>query len=149
VSKLDYYRWLADLVLLAHFSFVLFVVLGLLLIWAGYFFHWPFVRNFYLRLAHLLAMGIVLLETLGGVTCPLTTWEARLRWLAGESQRYEGSFIQYWVHRIMFFDATEHTFTLLYLIFFALIALSLWVVRPRWPTRGTLVDEPAKPQRSS
>jgi hypothetical protein len=149
VSKLDFYRWLADAVLLAHFSFVLFVVLGLLLIWTGYFLRWPFVRNFYLRLAHLVAMGIVVLEALGGVTCPLTTWEARLRWLAGEGQRYEGSFIQYWVHRVMFFDATERTFTFLYLLFFALIALSLWVVRPRWRGRNSLTDEPAKPERPS
>ena len=127
------YRWLADLVLAMHFSFVAFVVVGFILIWAGFLFRRSFVRNFYFRLAHLLAMGVVMLEAVGNVVCPLTTWENRLRLLAGDGQRYEGSFIQHWIHRIMFFDFSESIFTVVYLLFFGLILATVWFVPPRWP----------------
>src|SRR5688572_32767771 len=93
------YLLAADLVLLLHFAFVAFVVLGLAVIWIGHFLRWPFVRNFYFRLAHLLAMAVVVLESLGGAVCPLTTWENKLRLLAGGSETYAGSFIQHWIHR--------------------------------------------------
>src|SRR6266853_5488041 len=73
------YSLLADLVLLVHFAFVAFVALGFLAIWVGYFCRWPFVRDLRFRVAHLLAMGVVLAESLTGLICPLTTWENQLR----------------------------------------------------------------------
>ena len=54
------YSLLADLMLLVHFAFVAFVVLGFLAIWVGYFCRWPFVRDLRFRVAHLLAMSVVL-----------------------------------------------------------------------------------------
>jgi len=135
MSRADGYRWLADAVLVLHFGFVAFVVVGLLVIWAGLAFRWSFVRHFYFRLAHLLAMGVVAAEALGGLLCPLTTWEDKLRSMAGDGQHYAGSFIQHWVHRVMFYEASERTFTVIYLGFFALIVLSVWLVPPRWPWR--------------
>ncbi len=57
------YSLLADLVLLVHFAFVAFVALGFLAIWVGYFCRWPFVRDLRFRVAHLLAMGVVLAES--------------------------------------------------------------------------------------
>ena len=135
------YRWLADLVLVIHFSFVAFVVVGFILIWAGFLFRRSFVRNFYFRLAHLLAMGVVMLEAVGNVVCPLTTWENRLRLLAGDGQRYEGSFIQHWIHRIMFFDFSESIFTVVYLLFFGLILATVWFVPPRRPGAGKAKKE--------
>ncbi|MEE3229454.1 MAG: DUF2784 domain-containing protein, partial [Planctomycetota bacterium] len=80
----DVYRLLAHIVLVIHFAFVSFVVVGLLLTWIGYFLNWSFVRNFYFRAAHILAMGVVLLEALFGIVCPLTTWEIQLRKLGGQ-----------------------------------------------------------------
>jgi hypothetical protein len=118
----EVYSLLADLVLIVHFAFVVFVVVGLPLVWAGWLWRWPFVRNFWFRLTHLLAIGVVAAESLAGMVCPLTTWENKLRLLAGGGQRYEGSFIQHWLHRWMFFEAGESTFTILYLLFFAAVA---------------------------
>jgi hypothetical protein len=125
------YSVLAEAILLLHFAFVLFVVLGFLLVWIGYFAGWSFVRNPWFRVAHLLAMGVVVAESVYGVICPLTTWEADLRAKAGEGPTYGGSFIQHWVHRVMFFEISERTFTLIYVVFFALIVLSFVIVRPR------------------
>ena len=125
------YARLADAILVLHFAFVLFVVAGLLVTWIGYFAGWKFVRNPWFRGAHLLAMAVVVAESLFGIICPLTKWEAALRLKAGEDPAYEGSFIQHWVHRVMFFEISERTFTMVYVIVFVLIVLSLVVVPPR------------------
>jgi len=86
--------FIADLILLIHFSYVLFVVLGLVVIWLGFFLHWAFVRNFWFRLVHLLAIGYVVAEALGGVICPLTIWENQLRVKAGGGV-YQGTFMEH------------------------------------------------------
>ena len=125
------YSVLADLVLLVHFGFVAFVVLGFVLIWVGYFCRWPFVRDLRFRIAHLAAMGVVLAESLAGFICPLTTWEHRLRIRAGEGAGYSGSFIRHWFGRILFQDWSEQTFTLIYIAFFLFVALTFLVVKPR------------------
>jgi len=135
MTHATFYRLLADVILVVHFAFVAFVVLGLLAVWAGRFLHWSWVRSFWFRVAHVLAIGIVAGEALGGVICPLTTWEARLRELAGATGAYQGSFIQHWVHRLMFFEASQGVFTVIYITFFALVLASFWWVKPRWPAR--------------
>ncbi len=130
--------WLsiADFILIVHFAFVVFVVGGLLAIWLGWMRGWRFVRNFWFRALHLGAIALVMAESLAGFACPLTTWEEGVRRLAGTEERYAGSFIQHWVHRVMFFDLPERMFTIAYVVFFLLVALSLAVVRPRWPRRA-------------
>ncbi len=129
------YLMLADLVLIVHAAFVAFVIVGLLLIWLGRFRGWGLVRNFWFRLTHLAAIAIVAAEALIGFVCPLTTWENRLRFLAGGDERYQGSFIQHWLHQVMFFDFNEWVFTVVYVVFFVVVALSLWFVPPQWPRR--------------
>lgn len=124
---------LADAVLLLHFAFVLFVLVGWLAIGVGYFRRWAWIRNFYFRLAHLGAMGYVAFEAVTGRVCPLTAWEDQLRLWAGRGERYQGSFIQHWVHQILFYEASETVFAVLYSAFFLLIVLSFWRVPPRWP----------------
>ena len=127
-----FYLVLADLTLIVHAAFVAFVIIGLLLIWMGRFGRWEFVRNVWFRLAHLAAIGIVAAESVAGFACPLTTWEDQLRLLAGGEQRYQGSFIQHWLHQVMFFDVNQWVFTVAYIAFFLAVALSLWFVPPRW-----------------
>jgi hypothetical protein len=122
---------LADFVLIVHFAFVAFVVVGLLLIWIGCFRRWIFVRNFWFRFGHLAAIGLVAAESLAGTVCPLTTWENRLRELAG-GEAYEESFVQHWLQRVIFFDLGERAFTIIYITFFLAVALSLWLVPPVW-----------------
>jgi len=125
------YTLLADLILAVHFAFVTFVVAGLVLIWVGFFLHWPFVRDWRFRIAHLLAMAFVLGESLTGFICPLTTWENQLRLRGGGERTYAGSFLQHWLGRILFFDLSERTFTIIYALFFILLVLTFIVVRPR------------------
>ena len=132
LAMMNIYSRLADLVLVVHGLFVAFVGLGFVAIWLGYFTGWQFVSDIRFRLAHILAMAFVLAESVFGMTCPLTTWESELRLRSGEGG-YEGSFIQHWVGRWLFYECSERTFTGLYAVFFALIALTFWIVPPRWP----------------
>ena len=125
------YSLLADTVLLIHFAFVAFVILGFLLIWIGYCCRWPFVRDLRFRIAHLAAIGLVVAESLAGFVCPLTTWEDQLRIHAGDGVAYSGSFIQHWFGRILFHDWSEKTFTTIYVAFFLFVALTFWVVKPQ------------------
>ena len=129
------YLVLADMVLAIHAAFVAFVVVGLALIFIGWWRRWSFVRNFWFRVAHLAASGVVAAESLAGFVCPLTTWEDRLRLLAGGELRYQESFIQHWLHRLIFFDLSANVFAIIYVAFFLAVALSLWLVPPRWPKR--------------
>jgi hypothetical protein len=122
---------LADFVVVVHLAYVAFVVLGQGAICAGAALGWDWVRNLWFRVAHLTAILIVALESLLGVVCPLTHWENRLRALAGETAGQE-SFVARWVHAVMFYECSESVFTTIYVLFAAAVALTLWLVPPRW-----------------
>jgi hypothetical protein len=122
---------LADIVLIAHFLYVGFVIGGLLAVWFGAFFRWQWIRNFRFRLIHLIATAFVALESLSGVVCPLTEWENKLRSSSGFG--YRTSFMQHWIHRILFYQAPEYVFTTIYVLFTLLVIGSLLFIRPRRP----------------
>jgi hypothetical protein len=124
------YRIAADLVLALHFAFVAFVVLGLVLILAGGWRGWAWVRNPGFRLAHLAAIGVVVAQAWLGVLCPLTLLEVALRERAGVGS-YPGSFIAYWLGRLLYVEAPPWAFTLAYTAFGLLVAAAWWRVRPR------------------
>lgn len=124
------YLFAADLILAVHVLFVAFVVIGLLCILAGGALRWSWVRNPWFRMAHLLAIGIVVLQSWLGVICPLTTWEMALRHQAGDAV-YSGGFIAHWLGRLLYFEAPPWVFVVLYTAFGLLVA-ACWVwVRPR------------------
>ena len=80
------YRAFADLVLVVHLAFVLFVVLGGLLV----------LRRPKLAWLHLPAAAWGALIEFAGWICPLTPLEQRLRVLAGQAG-YQGGFIEHYV----------------------------------------------------
>ncbi|KYP11073.1 MAG: hypothetical protein A0129_09460 [Limnobacter sp. CACIAM 66H1] len=122
------YSHVADFVLLIHFAIVLFVVGGLLLIVFGNLLRWPWVNHWWFRVLHLLAISVVVFESWLGIECPLTTLENWLRLQAGQGV-YQGSFIQHWVHGVMFYEAPGWVFALAYTLF-ALVVVAAWW---RWP----------------
>jgi hypothetical protein len=121
---------LADAILVVHVLFVCFVVFGLFAIYLGYFFNWHWVRNLKFRLLHLIAIGIVVLQSWLGVICPLTIWEMALRKEAGAGT-YTGSFIQHWLHQLLYYTASEWVFIVLYSAFGLLVLASWFLVRPK------------------
>lgn len=124
------YRFFADLVVIVHFSYVLFVILGLLLTVIGGPLKWDWVRNVWFRGIHLGMILIVVLEAWAGITCPLTTLEQSLRAAAGQ-ESYQGDFIATWVHDALFFDAEPWIFTVVYSLFGGLVLITLCCIPPR------------------
>lgn len=118
-----WYSLLADVIAVAHFGFVLFVVLGQVLILIGWAAGWAATRNIWFRVAHLAAIGFVVVEAWLGVLCPLTVIESDLRALAGESG-YDKSFVAYWLDRLMYFEAPFWMFTVGYTVFGLLVLLT-------------------------
>ncbi len=121
---------LADMVLLAHFGLVVFVVGGLAVILVGNLFGWRWVNNLWFRLAHIAAIAVVVAESWLGITCPLTTLESWLRAQAGSSG-YDASFIEHWVQRILFHEAPPWVFASAYTAFGLLVAAAWWYFPPR------------------
>ena len=80
------YRIGADAVLMLHLGFILFVLLGGLLV--------AWKRGF--LLLHLPAMAWGIFVELSGRPCPLTHWENLLRRLAG-SAGYEAGFVEHYL----------------------------------------------------
>jgi hypothetical protein len=122
------YRLAADAVVIVHFSYVAFVVVGLLAVLLGLAGRWRWVRNVWFRSVHLLAILVVAAEAICGITCPLTTWEQQLRALAGDASD-RGDFIADWVHRLLFYECPPWVFTLSYVLF-GLVVLATFVLAP-------------------
>jgi hypothetical protein len=118
-------RLAADAILVVHFAYVLFVVLGLPAIWVGAALGWRWVRNWWFRTLHLAAISFVALEAIAGVACPLTIWEDSLR-----GYRLERGFIERWLHAAMFFDWPSWVFTVLYVSFALAVAATFWFIPP-------------------
>lgn len=85
------YRMLADLVLLLHLGFILFVAAGALLV-----LRWPRLVFVHLPCA---VWGVY--TALTGTICPLTPLENHLRRLGGQAG-YEGGFIQHYVEKLVY-----------------------------------------------
>src|SRR5262249_33579149 len=103
------YRILAELVLVLHFCFVLFVVLGGLLV-----LRWPSVLWL-----HLPAFIWGILVQCFFWACPLTPLENCFRRLGGRSV-YAGAFIDHYVTSVLYANVSRHFQALLGLLLIAL-----------------------------
>jgi glucan phosphoethanolaminetransferase (alkaline phosphatase superfamily) len=126
----SFLSFLADLTVLSHALFVLFVVGGQIVIIIAWFKKWRWGQNLGFRFLHLAAIAYVVLEAWLGMVCPLTSLEYSLRSLAGETT-HDMSFIGYWVHYFLFYTAPPWVFTLIYSIFGSLVLLTFIVYPPR------------------
>jgi hypothetical protein len=86
-----FYSLLADIVVLLHMAFVLFAVLGGILVLG-----WPKAAWVHLPAA----LWAALIE-FGGWFCPLTPLENRLRMLAG-GREYAGGFLEHYVLPVLY-----------------------------------------------
>jgi len=106
------YRWLADVVMLAHFGFIAYVALGGFLAW------WRPL----LIVPHASAALWGALSVTAGLTCPLTTWEDWARGRAGEQGLTRG-FIDTYLTGVVY---PERYLVVTQLLVAALVAFS-WV----------------------
>lgn len=115
---------LADAIVVVHLLIVLFVVIGVPLVYWGAVRHWAWVRSWRWRLLHLVAIAVIAAESLLGIVCPLTAWEDKLR-----GEQISTGFIERWVDRILFYDAPTWVFTASYLAFAVLVGIT-WIAVP-------------------
>ena len=83
---LVHYRLLADAVLIIHMAFVLWVVLGCVVVW-----RWPWAARL-----HLPAVVWGAYIEFAGAICPLTTLEIEYRQRGGQAG-YSGGFIDHYI----------------------------------------------------
>lgn len=119
---------LADAILIVHVLFVLFVIFGLVAVYLGYFLNWKWVRNRLFRILHLSSIAIVIGQSWAGLICPLTIWEMGLRAEVG-SATYSGSFIQHWLHSLLYYSAPEWAFSVVY-TGFGILIVGGWILVP-------------------
>lgn len=93
------YKILADLTVLFHFFWVLFLLFGLIFA----------IRRSRIAWVHLGGLLFSLLLNLLGWYCPLTYAEYYLRNLYGDSGTYSGSFIVHYLELIIYPDLPERT----------------------------------------
>lgn len=131
------YHILADLVVLVHFGFVLFAVLGGLLV----------VRWAWMSWVHLPCVAWAALIELVGWVCPLTPLESWLRRRAGGAD-YEGGFIEHYVLPILYpADLTRGVQVVLgAFVLVVNVLIYAWVVR-RHRRSGTAADGPGGARR--
>lgn len=117
------------MVLAAHAAVVVFVLAGLVVVLVGNARGWRWANNPWFRTAHLAAIACVIGQAWVGAVCPLTTFEMWLRAQAGVAT-YAGSFVEYWVSRLLYHDAPAWVFTVLYSVFGLAVAATWWYLPP-------------------
>lgn len=122
------------MVLAVHVLFVVFVVLGLILILVGAVRGWGWIRSPLFRWLHLLGIGVVVLQAWLGQRCPLTGLEMALRARAGEAT-YPGAFVAHWLERMLYYDLPGWVFILAYTLFDMLVLAAWCLVPPRRRSR--------------
>jgi hypothetical protein len=128
------YGFLADLMVAIHVGYVGYVVVGQLVIWLGWAMRRQFVRNFWFRATHLLAIAVVAYEELMDIRCPLSVWEEYFRHKAGQDFSGE-TFLGRMLHSLLFYDFDKSTFDAIYYTTLAVVLLTLVFCRPRLPFR--------------
>jgi uncharacterized protein DUF2784 len=126
------YGLLADVIVAVHAAFVAFVVFGQLLIVVGALRRWAWVRNFWFRTAHLLAIGYVAFEAAVGIACPLTTWEQQLRERAGQTVS-DVTFVGRLLDQLLFIHGAEAILPYVHMGFGLLVLLTFLLAPPRLP----------------
>jgi Protein of Unknown function (DUF2784) len=123
------YGFLADLVVGAHFLFVLFVVLGGLLT-----LRWGWVAYLHIPAA---LWGAAI--EFGGWVCPLTPLEHWLRLRAG-STSYSGGFIEHYLLPVLYPSALTRTIQLVLgtLVLVLNLAIYTYLVRRKTPESNSL-----------
>ena len=119
----------ADVIAIIHLGYVVFVILGFILIVMGIVLKWQWVRNLWFRIAHLVAIAGVALEAILGINCPLTVLEFSLRYGVRPSDR-RVSFVGDIIDSILYYGAPAWVFTIIYVGFALLVAITFIMAPP-------------------
>jgi ABC-type multidrug transport system permease subunit len=96
-AKVTVYRLLNEVLILVHFLWILFILLGFLVSF----------KSFKLSLIHVAGLIFTLILNLGGWYCPLTYLENHLRGSYDPQLTYTGSFIINRLQQVIYLDLDE------------------------------------------
>jgi uncharacterized protein DUF2784 len=133
------YKILADLVVLTHFAWILFMLWGFILAvcgsisvyllpapkdrWITFFDRWIF------RTIHLGGIVYVAFLTVLGKHCPLTIMENELREQYNTELTYHGSFVVHYIEKIVYPEANFLLFVIPTIII-AVFTVLIFIIRP-------------------
>jgi hypothetical protein len=114
--------FLPDILMLLHFLWAAFMVIGLPLgLW---------LRSPTLRWIHFGGMAITAIIAAAGLYCPLTVWEETLRWEADRSFSFEEGFLAHHLSSILYPQIEPWILRSASVLWGTLTALAMVVVRP-------------------
>lgn len=118
----------AIIVLAIHLAIIAFNVAGCVLIPLGAWLGWPWVREFWWRLAHLLSFAVVAAQALLGRACFLTIWQDEL-----SGTTHVQPLIEQWINGLIYWDLPLWVFAAAYVaVFVYVVALWVWVRPGKW-----------------
>ena len=120
---------LADIIAVIHLGYVIYVILGFILIVVGIICRWKWIRNLPFRITHLLAIIGVACEALLGINCPLTVLEFKLRYASNFSEE-KVSFIGTIIDSLLYYNAPVWLFTIIYAAFAILVVIAFIIAPP-------------------
>jgi len=144
-----FWKILADIVVVLHFLFAAFMVIGFLFTltsvigvyvfrkggWFRRFFGWSVFRWIHVCGIFFVA-GLIVLDRY----CPLTSLENAIRRLAGDGGEYTGSFIIHYVEKLLYPDVPSAAIVVpTFLI--ALFTIAVFIFRPPWREKSTNLKE--------
>jgi hypothetical protein len=122
----------ADVIAVAHLGFMAGVLLFPVVVLLGGCLRWNWVRVFWPRLLHLLAVLLVVMQPSVGHECPINEFERTLR--DGDLRNHEGaSAIGIWANNTVYTRKPLEQLLPVYLTFLVLVTLSWLLVRPDVP----------------
>lgn len=123
-----FYRILADLIMVIHLAWIIFMIWGFVLTIRGFFYP-KFFERWLFRTVHLLGiLFVVTLEILGRY-CPLTLWENALRTHYNPETDYPGSFIIKQIEQMIYPDVSPLV-VIIPTILLAAFTLAVFVLKP-------------------
>ncbi len=111
-----FYKILADITVLIHFLWIVFLFLGG--IWGR--------QSRLVKTFHLSGLAFALIIQIFDWHCPLTHLEAWLRAKHNPDLAYAGSFIIYYVERIIYIEISRYIVLIVTLL---LVTLNVWIYR--------------------
>ncbi|MGL4553295.1 MAG: DUF2784 family protein, partial [Gemmataceae bacterium] len=131
----------ADVLAVAHFGFIVPVVLLQLLIVAGGVLGWRWVRNYWLRVAHLVLIALVVIQAVVGHECPVNEFERTLR--GGDLAQLDGaSALGRFCNRMVYQRVEDMRPMLVQYAAFGVVVIASWyLVRPAWPAPAPVETE--------
>lgn len=122
------YKILADTIVVTHFAWILFMLVGFIFTIVGFF--WKrFFDRWLFRTVHL--FGIIYVSTLAimGKHCPLTIWENTLRQKYDPNLTYPGSFMIHYFEKLVYPDINPLIIQIP-TTFIAVFTILVFIVRP-------------------